>query len=261
MRILVTNDDGIDAAGLAILTEAARQLTDDVWIVAPATEQSGQSHAVTLTDPLRIARLDEKRFAVSGTPADCVTMALEVAMDAPPDLVLSGVNQGFNVADDMLYSGTVGAAMQASASGIRAIAFSQAYKRLGQEHDEDIWMAAQGHCGSTLQTLAALDHDPKTVLNVNFPACPAEEVEGLEVVFEEDAIEAIAELAATANEQLENIGARRLVTIVERVFEEASFDAPERVTSGKTELRITGPFVREQVAPVVADADLSNFVL
>ena len=181
MRILVTNDDGIDAPGLAILVAAARVLTDDVWIVAPATEQSGQSHAVTLVDPLRIAKLDDKRYAVSGTPADCVAMALDVAMDARPDLVLSGVNQGFNIADDMLYSGTVGAAMQASASGVRAIAFSQAYKRLGQEHEEDIWGAARAHCSPTLKALATLDHDPKTVLNVNFPACAAEAVAGIEI--------------------------------------------------------------------------------
>ncbi len=179
MRILVTNDDGIDAPGLKILTDAARTLSDDVWIVAPATEQSGQSHAVTLVDPLRYAKLDEQRFAVSGTPADCVAMAIAVFMDSPPDLVVSGVNQGFNIANDMLYSGTVGAAMQAATAGVRAIAFSQAYQRLGQEKEADIWDAARNHCAPTLETLTALDIEPRTVLNVNFPPCSADEVVGL----------------------------------------------------------------------------------
>ena len=137
MRILVTNDDGIDAPGLKILTEAAQSLSDDVWVIAPATEQSGQSHAITLTEPLRFTALGDQHFAVNGTPADCVAMAMSVIMDGPPDLVVSGVNQGFNIANDMLYSGTVGAAMQAATSGVRALAFSQAYQRLGQEKEAD----------------------------------------------------------------------------------------------------------------------------
>lgn len=182
MRILVTNDDGIDAPGLEILTEAARALGSEVWIVAPATEQSGQSHAVTLTEPLRAARLDERRYAVNGTPADCVAMAISVIMDGRPDLVVSGVNQGFNIANDMLYSGTVGAAMQAATSGVPAIAFSQAYQRLGQELESDIWDAARVHCAPTLKTLAALDRDASTVFNVNFPPCSAVEVAGLSSV-------------------------------------------------------------------------------
>lgn len=182
MRILITNDDGIDAAGLAILEAAARTLTDDVWVVAPATEQSGQSRAITLVSPLRMAKLSDKRFAVSGTPADCVAMALNVAMDSPPDLVLSGVNQGFNIADDMLYSGTVGAAMQAASSGIRAMAFSQAYQRLGQEFESDIWSAARGHCADTLQSLLSLKVENRIVLNVNFPAVDSDAVRGLAMV-------------------------------------------------------------------------------
>jgi len=179
MRILVTNDDGIDAPGLEILTEAARTISDDVWIVAPATEQSGQSHAVTLTDPLRYAALGDHRFAVNGTPADCVSIAMSVIMDDTPDLVVSGVNQGFNIANDMLYSGTVGAAMQAATSGVRAIAFSQAYQRLGQEKEADIWDASRVHCAATLKKLTALNIDTRTVLNVNFPPCSAAEVAGL----------------------------------------------------------------------------------
>lgn len=182
MRILITNDDGIDAPGLAILESAARSLSDDVWVVAPATEQSGQSQAVTLVDPLRLAKLDAQRFAVEGTPADCVTIALNVVLDSPPDLVLSGVNQGFNIADDTPYSGTVGAALHAAGAGIRAMAFSQAYKRLGQEENEDIWSAAKAHCADTLKALLAVDQAKGLVFNVNFPPVPAEEVQGMAVV-------------------------------------------------------------------------------
>ena len=179
MRILITNDDGIDAPGLAILEDAARTLSEDVWVVAPATEQSGQSSAVTLADPLRMAKLADRRYAVDGTPADCVTMALNVVLDAPPDLVLSGVNQGFNIADDMPYSGTVGAALHAAAMGIRALAFSQAYRRLGQEHDEDIWSSSRDRCASTLETLLAVDQPQGIVLNVNFPPVRGDAVAGL----------------------------------------------------------------------------------
>ncbi len=182
MRILITNDDGIDAPGLAILEAAARTLTDDVWTVAPATEQSGQASAITLADPLRVSHLSGQRYAVSGTPADCVTMALSVVMDRAPDLVLSGVNQGFNIADDMPYSGTVGAALHAASCGIRAFAFSQAYNRLGQEKEVDIWTAARKHCAPTIKTLLATTPERGVVLNVNFPPCSAAEVTGLAVV-------------------------------------------------------------------------------
>jgi len=182
MRILVTNDDGIDAPGLAILEEAARSISNDVWVVAPATEQSGQSQALTLIDPLRIAQVGERRYAVDGTPADCVTMALHVAMGRAPDLVLSGINQGFNIADDMPYSGTVGAALHAATAGIRAIAFSQAYTRLGQEDEEDIWDASRVHCAETLRTLLAVEQPQGTALNVNFPPVPADRVAGMAVV-------------------------------------------------------------------------------
>ena len=182
MRILITNDDGIDAPGLTILEEAARAISNDVWVVAPATEQSGQSQAVTLADPLRVAMVGDRRYAVGGTPADCVTIALNAVMGHPPDLVLSGINQGFNIADDMPYSGTVGAALHAASAGIRAIAFSQAYTHLGQEDEEDIWSAARMHCASTIRTLMAVDQPHGVVLNVNFPAVAGDAVAGLSVV-------------------------------------------------------------------------------
>lgn len=182
MRILITNDDGIDAPGLAILEDAARTISDDVWIVAPATEQSGQGQAVTLADPLRISMLGKRRYAVDGTPADCVTIALNAVMGHQPDLVLSGVNQGFNIADDMPYSGTVGAALHAASAGIRAMAFSQAYARLGQEHDEDIWGPAKAHCAATVKTLLAIEQPQGVALNINFPPSSVDAVEGISVV-------------------------------------------------------------------------------
>src|SRR5271155_2385146 len=128
MRILITNDDGIHAPGLKAAETIARALTDDVWIVAPESEQSGASHSLTISAPLRMRQGEEKRFAVSGTPTDCVLMAMaELFKDARPDLVLSGVNRGANIADDVTYSGTIAGAMEGCVLGIPSIALSQAY--------------------------------------------------------------------------------------------------------------------------------------
>ena len=128
LRILVTNDDGIHAPGLAAAEKIARALTDDVWIVAPETEQSGASHSLTLIDAAAPARDRRARFAVTGTPTDCVMMACaHVMKDAPPTLILSGVNRGSNIADDVTYSGTIAGAMEGCALGIPSIAMSQSY--------------------------------------------------------------------------------------------------------------------------------------
>ena len=125
-RILVTNDDGIHAPGLAVAERIARTLCDDVWVVAPETEQSGASHSLTLSLPLRLRQIDERHFAVSGTPTDCVMMAVASLMgDTPPSLVLSGVNRGSNLADDITYSGTVAGAMEGTVLGFRSIALSR----------------------------------------------------------------------------------------------------------------------------------------
>ena len=119
MRILVTNDDGIHAEGLAVLERIARQLSDDVWVVAPETDQSGVAHSLSLSNPLRLRQIDDKRYAVQGTPTDCVIMAVRSVMaDARPDLVLSGVNRGSNVAEDVTYSGTIAAAMEGTLLGV-----------------------------------------------------------------------------------------------------------------------------------------------
>ncbi|MEC9343906.1 MAG: 5'/3'-nucleotidase SurE, partial [Pseudomonadota bacterium] len=112
MRILLTNDDGIHATGLEVLERIARTFTDDVWIVAPETDQSGFAHSLTLSEPLRLRKIDAKRFALKGTPTDCVIMGVRELLDSPPDLVLSGMNSGQNVGDDVTYSGTVAGAME-----------------------------------------------------------------------------------------------------------------------------------------------------
>src|SRR5262245_52982722 len=128
MRILLTNDDGIHAPGLGILEEIARTLSDDVWVVAPETDQSGVSHSLSLNDPLRLRAIDARHFAVKGTPTDCVIMGVRyVLKDAVPDLVLSGVNRGQNVAEDVTYSGTIAGAMEGTILGIPSLALSQAY--------------------------------------------------------------------------------------------------------------------------------------
>ena len=128
MRILVTNDDGIHAPGLGVAERIAAALSDDVWIVAPETDQSGVSHSLTLNDPLRLREVEARRFAIKGTPTDCVIMGLRhVLRDVRPDLVLSGVNRGQNVAEDVTYSGTVAGAMEGTILGVPSIALSQAY--------------------------------------------------------------------------------------------------------------------------------------
>src|SRR5918911_3846667 len=127
MRILVTNDDGIHAPGLGVLERIAATLSDDVWIVAPETDQSGVSHSLSLNDPLRLREIGERHYAVKGTPTDCVIMGVRHILEAPPDLILSGVNRGQNVAEDVSYSGTVAGAIEGTVLGVASLALSQAY--------------------------------------------------------------------------------------------------------------------------------------
>ncbi|WP_316862514.1 5'/3'-nucleotidase SurE [uncultured Cohaesibacter sp.] len=178
MRILLTNDDGINAPGLAVLEKIARTLSDDVWIVAPETEQSGMSHSLTLHDPLRLRKLGDKRFAVHGTPTDCVIMGATHVLDRMPDLVLSGVNRGQNIAEDVTYSGTVAGAMEGVLIGIRSIALSQTYD--WSAHNTFDWSCAETHGAKVVQDLLDYELPRQTLLNVNFPACSADEVEGME---------------------------------------------------------------------------------
>ena len=181
MRILVTNDDGIHAPGLTVLEGIARALSDDVWICAPAEEQSGSGHSLTLARPVRLRRHDERRYSVSGTPTDAVMMALRKLLDSPPDLILSGVNRGANLADDITYSGTVSAAIEGALAGVRSIALSQVYAREGM--GDAVPFAAAEHWGArVLAPLLKAPFTPRSLVNVNFPALPPEEVRGIRVV-------------------------------------------------------------------------------
>ena len=181
MRILLTNDDGIGAPGFALLERIAAKLSDDVWSVAPTDEQSGAGHSLTLTRPLRLRKLGERRFAVNGTPTDAVMIALaHVMKDSPPDLILSGVNRGANLAEDVTYSGTVSAAMEGALAGVPSIALSQAYARQGMG-DSVPFAAAEAWAGKVLAELIATPLDPGVLVNVNFPAIPAADVRGIRV--------------------------------------------------------------------------------
>jgi len=182
MRILLTNDDGVNASGLKVLETIARTLSDDITIVAPAEEQSGTGHSLTLTRPVRLRRLGEKRFCVSGTPTDSVMMALALVMkDNPPDLILSGVNRGANLGEDVTYSGTVSAAMEGALAGVRSIALSQNYAREGMG-DTVPFAAAEAWGEKVLRPLLNAPWAPRTLVNVNFPARAPSEVRGIRVV-------------------------------------------------------------------------------
>lgn len=182
MRILLSNDDGIHAPGLAVLERIAAQLSDDVWMCAPAEEQSGTGRSLTLTRPLRVQRFGERRVAVSGTPTDAVMFALaELMKDSPPDLILSGVNRGGNLAEDVLYSGTVAAAMEGALAGIRSVALSQRYG--AREPGEDVSFAiAEEHGARVLRPLLEREWAPRSLVNINFPAPDAGRVRGVRVV-------------------------------------------------------------------------------
>jgi len=178
MRILVTNDDGIHAPGLVVAEKIARALCDDVWVVAPETEQSGASHSLTLALPLRLREIDSRHFAISGTPTDCVMMAIaELMADQRPTLVLSGVNRGANLADDVTYSGTIAGAMEGTALGVPSIALSQAF---GGGRDID-WSPAETHGPPVIQKLIAIGWPADVLMNVNFPDGSADTVRSVEV--------------------------------------------------------------------------------
>jgi len=182
MRILLTNDDGIHATGLKVLEVIARTISDDIWTVAPAEEQSGAGHSLTLTRPVRIREHGERRYSVTGTPTDAVMMGLaKIMKDSPPDLILSGVNRGANLGEDVTYSGTVSAAMEGALAGKRSIALSQVSSREGMG-DSVPFSAAQAWGERVLRPLLDAPLTPRTLVNINFPAVPAEEVKGIRVV-------------------------------------------------------------------------------
>ncbi len=165
-RILVTNDDGIHAPGLALLEEIAREFTEEVWVVAPETDQSGASHSLTLRRPLRLRHIGPRHFAVDGTPTDCVLLALQHVIHEPVDLVLSGVNRGGNLGEDVTYSGTVAAAMEATLLGVRAIALSQVH----EDPHPMPWETARRFAPEVIARLWRAPWKAGVLINVNFPA-------------------------------------------------------------------------------------------
>jgi len=186
MRILLTNDDGIAAPGLVALEAIANALSDDVWVIAPASEQSGVGHCINYARPTMINQIGAKRYAIEGSPADCVLVGLhDVMKDAPPDLILSGVNRGNNAGENTLYSGTIGACIEAALQGYNAIALSQFYGPDNVELD-DPFAAAVTHGAQLIRDLCdkgIWTEDAYRVLyNVNFPPVPAENVKGHQVV-------------------------------------------------------------------------------
>lgn len=181
MRILITNDDGIHAKGLEILKAIALGISPDVWTIAPETNQSGTAHSMTLHTPLRLRTIDERTHAVTGTPTDCVIMAVRhILKDQPPELILSGVNHGSNLAEDVTYSGTVAAAMEGALLGIHSIALSQ---MLGFEDGERraIWDTSLAHAPQVIKKLLAQTWNPNVLMNVNFPDTAPENVTGIAV--------------------------------------------------------------------------------
>ncbi len=181
MRILVTNDDGIHGAGLAVLEKIALGLSEDVWVVAPDVERSGAGHSLTLSHPLRYRHIEGRHYEVTGTPTDCVVMAARKIMPGLPDLILSGVNRGQNLADDVTYSGTIAAAMEGTSLGIKSIALSQV---LGM-YDKAITYAVAAQFGlEVVRKLLEVDFGAGNLINVNFPDCRLDEVAGVEITLQ-----------------------------------------------------------------------------
>jgi 5'-nucleotidase len=170
-RILLTNDDGIDAPGLAVLEHIAGQLAREVWVVAPEHDQSGVSHAISLHHALRVSQRGERRFGVTGTPGDCAVMGIcHLMTGTPPQLLLSGVNRGLNLGMETVFSGTVGGAMTGMMLGVPSIGLSQAYvDRLNPD-----WDAARTLGADIVRRLLELGWGKDACLNVNFPALPAD---------------------------------------------------------------------------------------
>ncbi len=178
MRILLSNDDGINGHGLKVLEKIARTLSDDVWIVAPELDQSGSSHSLTLRDPLRIREVSPKKYAVSGTPTDCVMLAVSHLMkDKRPDIVLSGVNYGANIAEDVTYSGTIAAAIEGALLNIRSIAFSV---NIQYGHPAK-WATAEHFGPEILKTVSTIPLEKNVIINVNFPDVVVNSVKGIRI--------------------------------------------------------------------------------
>src|ERR1700733_4258537 len=180
MRIMVTNDDGIHAEGLDVCEKIARQISDDVWVIAPEYDQSGVAHSLSLNDPLRLRQVAERRFAVRGTPTDCVIMgARHVLNGKRPDLVLSGVNRGRNGGEDVIYSGTVAGAVEGTVIGIPSIALSQAIT--GRSGRPPFWETAVRHGPGIVRRVSGEGIPRDVLINVNFPDCQPDQVRRIAV--------------------------------------------------------------------------------
>ncbi len=179
LRILISNDDGIHAPGVKVLERVARRLGGEVWVVTPETEQSAASHSLTLRRPLRVRKVKGRRYAVDGTPTDSVLLGInEVMKDRRPDLVLSGVNRGGNLGEDVTYSGTIAAAMEGTLLGVRSIAFSQMCDDGRPVH----WATAERWAEVVIRKFATVDWPTNVLINVNFPDVAADKVKGIEIV-------------------------------------------------------------------------------
>lgn len=192
MRILCSNDDGIHARGLESLVKIARELSDDVWVVAPQDEQSGAARALTLAHPIRIREYDARRFSVTGTPSDAVMMGVtKILSDHKPDLILSGVNNGQNIAEDVTVSGTIAAAFQGMSMGIPSVALSLA--RFAR--DKARWVTPEAHGAAIVRKLLDAGWPADVVMNVNFPDRDPQDVTGVEATTQghRDAVQLYAE--------------------------------------------------------------------
>ena len=180
-RVLLTNDDGFDAPGLRILTEVAEELAEEVWIVAPNYDQSGTSHSLSLHSPLRVSQKEERRFSVSGTPGDCVVMAVRHLMvSGRPDLILSGINRGANLGIETVFSGTVGAAMTGMLLGIPSMALSQTFS----DRNAVRWDTARALAPKVIRQFAKGGWSQGSILNINFPDVPADKAGPIELTIQ-----------------------------------------------------------------------------
>lgn len=180
-RVLLINDDGIEAPGIRLLESLVREHTDDVWVIAPDEERSGASHSLSITSPVRVRRIDERRYAIKGTPTDCALLAVhELLTDRKPDVLLSGINRGANLAEDLTYSGTAAAAMEGTMLGIRSIAMSQVMALDKQPY----WETARRYTMPVLDYILGCEWDYGAFVNVNFPDNPPDEVSGYRVTIQ-----------------------------------------------------------------------------
>ena len=179
-RILLTNDDGYSSHGIQLLSDIVKQFSKDVWIVAPEFENSGASHALTFKGKIKLKTQGNNVFSIDGTPSDCVAIALDkVLADQRPDLILSGINSGCNVGEDVTYSGTVAGAMEGLIRKVPSIAISQNYE-VGKKN-EILWDASQSYLSKILENITNIGWDEGVFMNINFPYCSAKEVKDIQI--------------------------------------------------------------------------------